>query len=146
MTTEIKWVYLAALVDGEGCISIWRTKSRATDYWVSKKTYKSFNLRIQVYNTNTTLMEYLVTQFGGTFKPRKKMQKETHKISYSWRPKGEGHTKEILTNILPHLVIKLEQAEIALEYIALPHHSPDKREILYQRMRVLNAKGKNRRD
>jgi hypothetical protein len=139
---KTKWSYLAGMIDGEGCISIWRTKARAHDYESSGKTYGSFNLRIQVYNTSLELMKWLVANFGGVYHTRLHV-KDEHKNSYSWRPKGENNTKKMLLGILPYLVIKTEQAKLALEYIALPRNCPDKREPLYQRIKLLNQKGKS---
>jgi hypothetical protein len=39
------------------------------------------------------------------------------------------------------LVIKREQAILALKYIDLPQQAPEEREVIYQRMRQLNQKG-----
>jgi hypothetical protein len=139
---KTKWSYLAAMVDGEGCIAIWRTKARAHDFATSGKTYGSFNLRIQIYNTSEVLMKWLVANFGGVYHSRI-FESDKVKNSYNWRPKGEANTKKMLLGMLPYLVIKREQATLALEYIALPRNCPDKREPLYQRIRQLNQKGKS---
>lgn len=138
---KTKWSYLAALVDGEGCIAIWRTQARHKDYAANGKTYGSFNLRIQVYNTSEVLMKWLIANFGGSYNTRTNVG-VAHKISFNWRPKGENNTKKMLLGILPYLVIKREQATLALEYIALPTHCPERREPIYQRIRLLNQKGR----
>jgi hypothetical protein len=139
---KTKWSYLAGMVDGEGCIGMWRTKARAHDFATSGKTYGSFNLRIQIYNTSEELMKWLVANFGGVYHSRV-LASVKHKNSYNWRPKGEANTKKMLLGMLPYLVIKREQAKLALEYIALPRNSPKEREPLYQRIRQLNQKGKS---
>lgn len=138
---KTKWSYLAGMVDGEGCIAIWRTNARAHDFVTSRKTYNSFNLRIQIYNTSLELMKWLVANFGGTYHIRTH-EKNEHKNSYNWRPKGENNTKKMLLGILPYLVIKREQAQLALKYIELPRNCPEQREPIYQRIRQLNQKGK----
>lgn len=138
---KTKWSYLAGMVDGEGCIGMWRTQARHKEYATNGKTYSSFNLRIQIYNTSLELMKWLVANFGGTYQIRKNAKQE-HKDSYNWRPKGENNTKKMLLGMLPYLVIKREQAQLALKYIELPRNCPREREILYQRIRLLNQKGK----
>lgn len=138
---KTKWSYLAAMVDGEGCIAIWRTKARAHKFKETGQTFKSFNLRIQIYNTNETLMKWLVTNFGGSYNTRTNVGAK-HKISYNWRPKGANNTKKMLLGILPYLVIKTEQATLALEYIDLPYGTKPRRGAIYQRIRQLNQKGR----
>ena len=138
---KTKWSYLAAMVDGEGCIGMWRQHSRAHDYATTGKTYSSFNLRIQIYNTSEVLMKWLVANFGGVYQSRK-LVGEKHKDSYNWRPKGANNTKKMLLGMLPYLVIKAEHAKLALEYLALPHCRGPQREAIYQRIRQLNQKGK----
>lgn len=138
---KTKWSYLAGLVDGEGNISIWRVQARAHDFEVSNKTYGSFNMRLHISNTSIILMKWLISNFGGVYHLKREAT-DKHKAAYEWRPKGENNTKKLLLGILPYLVIKKEQAAIALKYIELPRNCPEQREPLYQRMRVLNQKGK----
>ena len=138
---KTKWSYLAGMVDGEGCISIWRTRARNTNYATNKITYGSFNCRIQIYNTSEALMKWLIANFGGSYNTRTNVG-EKHKISYNWRPKGANNTKKMLLGILPYLVIKREQATLALEYVEMPKGNPERRVQIYQRMRLLNQKGK----
>ncbi len=138
---KTKWSYLAAMIDGEGNICIWRTQARAHDYETSGKTYGSFNMRLHIANTSTILMKWLISNFGGVYHLKKEAT-DKHKAGYEWRPKGENNTKKMLLGILPYLVIKKEQAVVALKYIELPRNCPEQREPLYQRMRVLNQKGK----
>jgi hypothetical protein len=87
-------------------------------------------------------MKWLISNFGGTYHLKKEAT-DKHKAAYEWRPKGENNTKKMLLGILPYLVLKKEQATIALKYIELPRNCPKDREPLYQRMRVLNQKGKS---
>lgn len=137
---KTKCSYLGGLVDGEGNICIWRTESRAHDFKESGKTYGSFNLRLHIANTSLVLMKWLISNFGGVYHCKKEAT-ERHATVYEWRPKGEGNTKRTLLAILPYLVIKREQAILALKYIDLPQQAPQEREIIYQRMRQLNQKG-----
>src|SRR5208282_3701399 len=137
---KTKCSYLGGLIDGEGNICIWRTEARSHDFEVSGKTYGSFNLRLHIANTSVTLMKWLISNFGGVYH-QKREATDKHKAAYEWRPKGENNTKRILLAVLPYLVIKREQAILALKYIELPRNCPKEREPLYQRMRELNQKG-----
>ena len=121
--SKTKCSYLGGLVDGEGNICIWRTEARAKDYKTSGIVYPSFNLRLHISNTSTTLMKWLVSNFGGAYHLKREAT-DRHAASYEWRPKGEGNTKRILLAILPYLVIKREQAILALKYIDLPQGRP----------------------
>lgn len=138
--SKTKCSYLGGLIDGEGNICIWRTEARAHDYKDSGKTYSSFNLRLHIANTNLKLMKWLVSHFGGIYHTKKEAT-DKHATAYEWRPKGEGNTKRTLLAVLPYLVIKREQAILALKYIDLPQQAPREREAIYQRMRELNQKG-----
>lgn len=145
---KTKWSYLAAMIDGEGCISIAR---RVSDHKV-RNEYKSrvknstgrvmpYSFRVAVDNTSLTLMKWLIFNFGGVYYT-KNMAVANHKTSYNWRPKGRANIEAVLLGILPYLVIKQEQAEIGLEYVRMNgEKNPDKREELYSRMRDLNRKG-----
>ena len=137
---KTKCSYLGGLIDGEGNICIWRTEARSHDFEVSGKTYGSFNLRLHIANTSVTLMKWLISNFGGVYYCKVEAT-DKHKAAYEWRPKGENNTKKTLLAILPYLVIKREQAILALRYIDLPRNCPERRESLYQRMRELNQKG-----
>jgi hypothetical protein len=137
---KTKCSYLGGLIDGEGNICIWRTEARSHDFEVSGKTYGSFNLRLHIANTSVTLMKWLISNFGGVYHCKREAT-DKHKAAYEWRPKGENNTKRTLLAVLPYLVIKREQAILALKYIELPRNCPKEREPLYQRMRELNQKG-----
>lgn len=137
---KTKWSFLAGIFDGEGTVACWRTKSRAADFKDTGKTYDSFNLRLTIPNTSTVLMKWLVANFGGKF-DLKREATEKHKAGYEWRPKGANNTKDQLLGILPYVVVKREQVILGLEYVDLPWGSYDRREQIYQRLKILNQKG-----
>jgi hypothetical protein len=137
---KTKWSFLAGIFDGEGSFTCWRTKTRAHDYEESGKVYDSFNVRLTIPNTSIQLMKWLVSNFGGTYSLKREAT-EKHKAAYEWRPKGLNNTKKMLLGILPYLVIKSEVAKLGLEWIDLPYNSGEKREQIFQRLKVLNQKG-----
>jgi len=129
------WSYLAGIVDGEGNISI--TQNTRKNGW------NQFQFLFSIKNTDLRLMQWLVENFGGVYynQPSSNL---TWKLSYSWRPKGRKNKEEILLGILPYLLLKKEQALLALEYVRLDPHvqSPRRREIA-KRCTELNQRGKS---
>ena len=146
---KTKWSYLAALIDGEGCISIYRRLSDGEKYTRVHKVkantnpYNQFSMRISIANTNLTLMKWLITSFGGVYYLKREGNGK-HKTSYEWRPKGRANVEKLLLGILPYMIMKTEQAKIALEYIRMTlsgERNPSKREELYLKAKDLNRKG-----
>ena len=133
-----KWSYLAGLIDGEGCISISKQVNNYNNR--GRSDYIQYGFRISVTNTSLKLMKWLISTFGGVYYTKREATKK-HSTSYEWRPKGRGNNEEILLGILPYLVIKTEHAKTGLSYVRLPEQDPCSREILYQKLRLLNQKG-----
>lgn len=127
------WPYLAGILDGEGCICLYRAK-RADCYHCS--------LQILIYNTSLILMKWLVKNFGGRYYTRSESGYggKSGKTQYVWHPSGRKNREEFLLGVLPHLVIKVEQAKVALEFLRLGNQTkaPEIREQLVNRCRQLN--------
>ena len=148
---KTKWSYMAALIDGEGCISIYRRLSDGEKYTRVHKVkantnpYNQFSMRVQITNTDLRLMKWLIANFGGVYY-QKTQGTGKHKPAYEWRPKGRANVEKLLLGILPYMIIKPEQAKIGLEYIRMTitnERDPEKRNKLYERMRDLNRKGES---
>ena len=148
---KTKWSYMAALIDGEGCISLYRRLSDGEKYTRVHKVkantnpYNQFSMRVQITNTDLRLMKWLIANFGGVYY-QKTQGTGKHKPAYEWRPKGRANVEKLLLGILPYMIIKPEQAKIALEYIRMTitnERDPEKRNELYERMRDLNRKGES---
>jgi len=147
---KTKWSYLAALIDGEGCISIYRRLSDGEKYTRVHKVqantnpYNQFSMRISIANTDLRIMKWLIANFGGVYY-QKREATDKHKAGYEWRPKGRANVEKLLLGILPYMVLKSEQAKIGLEYIRMTisgERNPSKREQLYLKAKALNQKGK----
>jgi hypothetical protein len=132
---EKNWSYVAGLFDGEGCISICNRKDKHED--------TAFIFCIQITNTNTTLMKWLVEHFGGVYYSQDgKSRNPKWKPSFRWRVKGRKNEEEFLLGILPYLVIKREQALLALEFVRMwQEKNPTRRLEIAQKMRELNHRG-----
>lgn len=97
--------YAAGVVDGEGCIQI-------------NATPKHTWLAISVANSDPRVCVWLAERYGGKVhqdKPRVRNGKPT-RVMYSWQV-GSATAGEFLKAIHPYLVIKKEQADIALAFL-----------------------------
>jgi hypothetical protein len=123
---ESRWPYVAAMLDGEGTICI------------SYRTDIAHNgVQIFIYNTSIKLMKWLLGNFGGRFRPRSKTTL-SKKLQYLWYPSGRANRTRFLLGVLPYLVIKVEQAKLALQYFELGYGESVKREELSKRCSLLN--------
>ena|ERR1700675_1667322 len=129
--------YLAGLIDGEGCLSAWR-------YWNDKRTdcnpYYQYSCRLNVTNTSLELMKQLIIHYGGSYRMTRPATTK-HKARYEWRPKGKANLEKLLLGVIPHLLIKREQAELLLEWVRLGYDTHDRRYEIIQRLNILNRKG-----
>jgi hypothetical protein len=130
-----KWIYAAAMVDAEGCISI----GAANHVTKAGTPYIAYMLRIQVANTSVKLMDWFVENFGGVVY-KKKNNLNPKKPVNQWFTKGGWKAQEkFLLGILPYLLIKREQALVALEFIRmLREENPEHRRELWAKCGALN--------
>jgi len=132
-------VYLAAIIDGEGSIGLWKRSNRVLCY----------NPQIAIYNTNYKLVEWVESVLFGIphrFYIDNRGVRE-HKTAYNIAIRGIAPTHKLLEEIKPYLKIKDEQAKLLFEFdnarIMRPirqQNSNHDHEI-YERLRVLNSKG-----
>ena len=103
-TDPVVLAYAAGILDGEGSISI--VHSSPTSY----------SLNVTVANTYRPLIEWLVHHFGGTFTRYPATDKWRER--FYWRLHGPN-AATLLEAILPFMVIKRQQATLAVELVAL---------------------------
>lgn len=104
---ELSNQYVAGLFDGEGHVSITYTKV---------KTGKNPKLCVKLTNTFLPVLKELHKKYGGCITANKK-QAEHYLQCYVLNFTVAG-SKKFLTDVLPYLVIKKRQAEIALKFSA----------------------------
>lgn len=102
--SEMDWARLAAFLDGEGCITIGKTKNSRAQY-----------MKVFIANTDPRLMEWLRDTFGGTVNGKKRENREKHKPCYVWTVCSQM-AWIVLLCVMPYLIIKREQAEVALAF------------------------------
>lgn len=110
------WPYVAGILDGEGTIALCRyhQKDRPGEYT---------RLEIRINNTDFRLIKWLMHNFGGRFQAQENDRgfKNT-RILYSWYLSGKSNKEKFLLGILPHLLLKKAQAQIALDFLRLGSH------------------------
>lgn len=94
--------YVAGLFDGEG--SVTSTMNRKTG---------QIQVRACVAMTDEHIIRLLHIAFGGYFGKQKKYA-EHHKDTYAWYVTG-NNLVAFLQLVLPHLIVKREEAEVALK-------------------------------
>jgi len=140
--TEFDLAYLAGIIDGEGCITIKVQKK-------PRQNRLTYEVQIMVANTNLKLMDWLKERFDGNYYTINK-KSQRHKTGYLWH--FHKNKEEVLKKILPYLVFKNEQAELALKVLEIKKEGYYKREPnnefsnrleeVKQKMHVLNKRGK----
>ena len=107
--------YTAGILDGEGCISIYISKR--WDGRQNKHVYRPV-LEISIYQADDRLIKWLVFHYGGA--SYEHTMKNSSRPGYQWTaPRGKAR-EDFLLEILPYLLLKKEQALLALDYMRLP--------------------------
>ena len=99
--------YTAGFFDGEGCVNIARYLKRGRPY---------HTLAIIFTNTDFQVLKWFQQRWGGH------LTKPTQPSKPRWRPSrhlwlSAGPARPLLLAMLPYLIIKRQQVEIALEFI-----------------------------
>lgn len=124
------WPYLAGIVDGEGTIC------------ANKRAQGDFQLQVAIYNTSLYLMKWLVKNVGGKYYVRSLIGYggKPGRTQYMWFPSGKKNREKFLLAILPYILLKREQAILALDFLRLPYGSPEKRQEIADKIRALNRR------
>jgi len=106
--TDTQKAYIAGIIDGEGCISMSKIKSRNST---------SIRARIMIANANTLLLDWLyeVTGIGAI---HEHCNDRNNKRGWKKQRIWTIYTKqgvELLRAILPYLIIKQRQAKLFIE-------------------------------
>lgn len=102
--------YAAGIIDGEGCISIFKHRKRRD----TKHGY-IFALTVRVSNTNEYIINWLKMQFGGGICKMADRTSKGYKNCWQWSLSGKK-ASDFLKLVEPYLLIKHPQAEIAIAF------------------------------
>ncbi len=105
--------YAAGIIDGEGCIGIWRK--------LQQQRYLSYDMRVSVAMIEEWLPNWLCFAFGGSVTFHKSKQKN-HSPQYQWRV-ASNKALDFLLLVLPYLTIKKPQAELAIAFQQASHRA-----------------------
>lgn len=109
MQTIEKLAYLAGFVDGEGCVGIKKCAKQNVSRGYSYSTF------IIVKNTRKAPLYLLQEIFGGNVSPDAMRSNPNHSSCWAWQRNGPI-TVGILKALLPYLIIKKPQAELAIDF------------------------------
>lgn len=121
--TDVDAAYLAGIIDGEGCITVAFTRGYC------------MNWSITIYNNSRVLMDWIAVRLNCPIHEKRKVGRQLP--GFFIRINGNQKVRDLLKKILPHLVIKRDQAVLALE----PHYAltGDERVAVVARIRELNS-------
>ena len=134
------YAYIAGLIDGEGCISIRKCRQGQFIY------YKPM---IEVGMVNKEPIKLLEKTFGNSAWYEVVPTGKRKLICHKWRVTGTN-CLPVLNTILPYIIVKKEQALLAIELIKRifprgKHFTPEvrlsedqARSVLYEKMRKIN--------
>jgi LAGLIDADG-like domain len=95
--------YFAGFFDGEGCIS----------------GDKKHSLRLALVNTDKRILEYFKSRYGGNI--RQFVRHDGWSACWIWELGDMRQIESILLQLLPYLIVKREQAKVALNICRLWH-------------------------
>ena len=103
MNRQEQIIWASGFFDGEGCISVWpKTKRKATHAI-------SYNMSMAVFQNDRTPLDLLCMLFGGNIRRRD--------IGWFWTLSGQP-TVNALEAMIPYLIVKRSQAEVARSFQA----------------------------
>lgn len=121
--TKADMAYTAAMLDGEGTFSISRIRLVRNGQVVPNQY--QYQLRVTISNSSEVLMKWLVDKLGGTYytqvnhasKQAIAAGQKYFTPCYRWNLLGGYKSIEkFILAVLPYLVVKIEQAKVALEF------------------------------
>jgi hypothetical protein len=124
--------YIAGFFDGEGTVSIYKRGS-------------SYATKIAITNTHLPVIQYIATVVGGGSYKLKKARSSRHKQGYTWIVNAD-FARTLLEQLLPYLIVKQEQAKLAIEFQLRLHDAQSRIDKAWQheyylRNRTLNMNG-----
>lgn len=107
--------YCAGFFDGEGSVYAASRGGRAA----SSNRRPSPTITVCISNTNLAVLQAHQQKYGGSLPVSgKRKVSDRHRIVYQWVLSAK-QAKPYLLDIRPHLIVKTEVVDVALEYVAL---------------------------
>ena len=138
--TEGEIGYIAGLIDGEGHISV----GRRYHYDGRERKHPYYLVIVALTSTHLGVLEWVEQRCGGKiYKKSNGTPDGKNKPHWQLVFMGNRTIRRFLEPLVPYLIIKADQARIALEFLAIPRYTRDSvlREEYYLLMQSLNARG-----
>ena len=137
--SEEDLIYLAGFFDGEGCVSITKSKNRKTGFIYAP--------RISIVNTNKSIMVWINSLINGGV--QKRYSKGNNKTKLEWQLTRLKDILKFTQLFKPYVKVKKRQLEVMEKFIKIRlskpfgHHSYSiQEEQLYLELKELNKRGK----
>lgn len=146
LTLENQLAYLAAMIDGEGTVTI----ERMGGWRKGVERAKGLSPRLYVTNTNPAIIQYVVDiirKIGVTPHIKTNFSGGRNKRCYWVSVQGLTKVRKVLEAVMPYMVGKLTQAQLILEFITFRGDNPKGQkycEVEYgilDKIRALNFRG-----
>ena len=118
-----KFAYIAGLIDGEGTIGIYKRSDKNKDYNSKGRGLSLYKLSISIGQKNGAMIDWLYGNFGGTIFKKEQVttvpgnKKHYDHQMYEWKLNKIDELEYLLKRIIPFLIEKKSQAQIALEFL-----------------------------
>lgn len=113
----LKLAYLAGIVDGEGCLCIYRVNPAKYNRYQNP----CFRSSLTISNTRKELFNWIEEHFGNLNHSKKhrrsifKKHSQHERWIYEWTVQG-NRLVDLCNQLLPYLVLKKRQAELMIEF------------------------------
>jgi len=132
--------YTAGIIDGEGCIKIYRVSADyLKKYKNAKRNFDRFTLVVQVDMTYRPIIKWLHKNFGGNLYEHKR-KNLNWKDSLRWYIASQK-AGQFLLKIYPYLKVKKQHAKSAMQFLKLPAKS-NKKYNYWLKLKEFNGRGK----
>lgn len=132
MPTEAQLGYVAGILDGEGSISLSRSRCNTKAH-----LYRCPHVRI--FNTDKRILNAVYAYVGGSMSPHLDQygnSKPCYRLEWNSKPR----IAELLTKLLPYLVGKKERAVVMIAF-CLDTSPNEEKEGYWMELKNLNKKG-----
>lgn len=106
--TDVQAAWLAGLIDGEGCVGVWRERK------IGNRSGFHYIAAVRIANTNRLLLDTIAKVLPGKIYLKDKRVKFGHKPLYEFYCDRRS-LRAMLARVSPFLVLKKRQAEIAMQ-------------------------------
>lgn len=138
IATDTDYAYIAGVIDSDGCIQACKLTSGSGHY----------RAELHVIQKNIAIIDFLYSRFEGSVNVVNRQHKSGLKNYIRWMITGT-RMANILKNCLPYLVLKKEQAKLAIELQSmlvpkgrarkLPVEAIERRKYIAFKMKSLNS-------